>query len=232
VLSVVGLLANPWGARVLAYAVLLPTNRVVMGMVSEWAPASLRDPAGAVSLVSVGVLVVAVARSRPQARAPRAAPADGVAGGLGALGGTGWRLVRARAAGRPLHPGEEASAATGRGRPGEPLASSLVLTALVVTMIPATPQVRRALIAGGALRPELSAAPTAAAGWLAENPQAGRMFNYQPWGSYLEFRLGPKVKPAVDSRIELLPAERWRDYLAIAAGRGDAERLLDEWRVG
>jgi hypothetical protein len=39
-------------------------------MVSESAPASLRDPAGAVLLVSVGVLVVAVARSRPQARAP------------------------------------------------------------------------------------------------------------------------------------------------------------------
>jgi hypothetical protein len=70
VLSVVGLLANPWGARVLAYAVLLPTNRVVTGMVSESAPASLRDPAGAVLLVSVGVLVVAVARPRPQARAP------------------------------------------------------------------------------------------------------------------------------------------------------------------
>jgi hypothetical protein len=70
VLSVVGLLANPWGARVLACAVLLPTNRVVAGMVSEWAPASLRGPAGAVLLVSVGVLVVAVARSRPQARAP------------------------------------------------------------------------------------------------------------------------------------------------------------------
>jgi hypothetical protein len=107
-----------------------------------------------------------------------------------------------------------------------------VLIALAVTMIAATPQVRRALIAGGASRPELNAAPTATAGWLAENPQAGRMFNYQPWGSYLEFRLGPEVKPAVDSRIELLPAERWRDYLAIAAGRWDAERLLDEWRVG
>jgi hypothetical protein len=70
-LSVVGLLANPWGARVLAYAALLPANRVVTGMVSERAPASLRDPAGATLLVSVGVLVVAVARSRPQARAPQ-----------------------------------------------------------------------------------------------------------------------------------------------------------------
>jgi hypothetical protein len=107
-----------------------------------------------------------------------------------------------------------------------------VLIALAVTMMAASLQVRRALVAGGASRPELNAAPTGAAGWLAENPPAGRMFNYQPWGSYLEFRLRPEVKPAVDSRIEFLPAERWRDYLAIAAGRWDAERLLDEWGVG
>lgn len=67
VLSAVGLLANPWGARVLAYAVLLPINQVVTGMVSEWVPASLRNPAGAMLLVSVGVLVLALARSCPQA---------------------------------------------------------------------------------------------------------------------------------------------------------------------
>ena len=47
----------------------------------------------------------------------------------------------------------------------------------------------------------------------------------------MEFRLGPRIQPAVDSRIELLPAERWREYLAIAAGRWDAERLLDRWGI-
>jgi hypothetical protein len=231
VLSLVGLLANPWGARVLAYAVLLPANRVVTGMVSEWAPASLRDPAGAMLLVSVGVLVVAVARS-PQARAPqqllRMALLVGLA--LWAVRASVWFGLALPVALCTLAR-ERAPRLAGADR-GSPLAGSLVLIALAVTMIAATPQVRRALIAGGASRPELNAAPTATAGWLAENPQAGRMFNYQPWGSYLEFRLGPEVKPAVDSRIELLPAERWRDYLAIAAGRWDAERLLDEWRVG
>jgi hypothetical protein len=231
VLSLVGLLANPWGARVLAYAVLLPANRVVTGMVSEWAPASLRDPAGAMLLVSVGVLVVAVARS-PQARAPqqllRMALLVGLA--LWAVRASVWFGLALPVALCTLAR-ERAPRLAGADR-GSPPAGSLVLIALAVTMIAATPQVRRALIAGGASRPELNAAPTATAGWLAENPQAGRMFNYQPWGSYLEFRLGPEVKPAVDSRIELLPAERWRDYLAIAAGRWDAERLLDEWRVG
>jgi hypothetical protein len=44
VLSLIGLLANPWGAGVLAYAAGLPTNPVVTGMVTEWAPATVRDP--------------------------------------------------------------------------------------------------------------------------------------------------------------------------------------------
>ena len=40
--SVAGLLLNPWGARVLAYPALLSTKPAVTGMVTEWAPASLR----------------------------------------------------------------------------------------------------------------------------------------------------------------------------------------------
>jgi hypothetical protein len=107
----------------------------------------------------------------------------------------------------------------------------VVLVALAVALAVALPPVSRAIIPDGASRPELTAAPSAAAGWLAANPQPGRMFNFQPWGSYLEFRLGPRIRPAVDSRIELLPAERWREYLAIAAGRWDAERLLGRWGV-
>jgi hypothetical protein len=47
----------------------------------------------------------------------------------------------------------------------------------------------------------------------------------------LEFRLGSRIQPAVDSRIELLPAERWREYPAIAAGRWDAERLRGRWGI-
>jgi hypothetical protein len=80
-------------------------------------------------------------------------------------------------------------------------------------------------------RPELRDAPVAAATWLAANPQPGRMFNYQPWGSYLEFRLGPRVQVAADSRIEVPPADRWARYQAVVTGRWDAERTLDEWGV-
>ena len=57
------------------------------------------------------------------------------------------------------------------------------------------------------------------------------MFNFQPWGSYLEFRLGPRVQVGFDSRIELPPPDRWSRYRAVTAGRWDTERLLDEWGV-
>ena len=54
----------------LAYAALLPASRTVTGMVTEWAPASIRDPAGAMLLAAIGVLVVALARSRAHAHVP------------------------------------------------------------------------------------------------------------------------------------------------------------------
>jgi hypothetical protein len=57
------------------------------------------------------------------------------------------------------------------------------------------------------------------------------MFNYQPWGSYLELRLGPRTQVGFDSRVELPLAARWDRYLAVVAGRWDTERLLDRWGV-
>jgi hypothetical protein len=98
-----------------------------------------------------------------------------------------------------------------------------------VALVAAAPPLGRTLFGP---RPEMTHAPVAAADWLATNPQPGRMLNFQPWGSYLELRLGPEVQVAFDSRIELPPAGQWDRYQAVVAGRWDAERLLDDWRVG
>jgi hypothetical protein len=231
VLSVIGLLANPWGAGVLAYAARLPTNQVVTGMVTEWAPATVRDPTGAMLLAAIGIAAVVAARSRAPAWVPdrllRMALLAGIS--LWAVRASVWFglvlpvAICALARERPPRPAEADR--------GVPLASGLVLAALAAALVVALPPVSRAIIPDAASRPVLAAAPLAAAGWLAANPQPGRMFNFQPWGSYLEFRLGPRIQPAVDSRIELLPAERWREYLAIVAGRWDAERLLARWDI-
>src|SRR4029453_17495584 len=89
----------------------------------------------------------------------------------------------------------------------------------------ASPPVTRALLSS---RPELQDAPAATASWLAANPQPGQMLNYQPGGSYLEPRPGPRVQVGFDSRIELPPAGQWSRYHAVITGRWDTERLLDE----
>ena len=57
-----------------------------------------------------------------------------------------------------------------------------------------------------------------------------RIWNAQRWGSWLEFAL-PGVPVAVDSRIELIPAEVWSDHLALSAGAPDWAAILDRRRI-
>jgi hypothetical protein len=227
--SVAGLLVNPWGVGVLGYAVSLPANRVVSALITEWAPTSIHDLTGILLLGAVVVLVVALVRAPAPQQVPEQLLRMALLGGLAfwAVRGVAWFglalpvALCALARPRPPRPATEDR--------GAPAVNVLVLATLVVGLVVASPPVKRAL---GDSRPQLTAAPAATADWLAANPQPGRMFNYQAWGSYLEFRLGPRVQVGFDSRIELPPAARWSRYLAVIAGHWDAERQLDEWGVG
>ena len=213
--SVAALLVNPWGPRVLGYAVSLPVNPTVTGVVSEWAAATLRRPAGALILAAIGVLVVALVRAPAPERAPEQLLRMVLLAGL-ALPVALCALAR-----------QDQARPAGAER-GVPVLSGLVLALLAVTLVVVSPPLSGTLLGP---RPDLYAAPAATATWLAANPQPGRMFNYQPWGSYLEFRLGPGAQVGFDSRVEVPPADRWARYQAVITGRWDAERLLEEWRV-
>src|SRR5215211_1080455 len=228
VASIAGLLVNPWGVRLLGYALSLPTNRVVTGMITEWAPTSVRRLPGIVLLLAVGVLVVALVRSPAPQRVPEQLLRMALLGGLAfwVVRGVAWfrlALPVALCALARKHPPRPAAADR-----GSPALNGLVLVALAVALVAAAPPVQRTLLHH---RSDLVAAPVATADWLAANPQPGRMFNYQPWGSYLELRLGPRTQVGFDSRVELPPADRWDRYLAVVAGRWDTERLLDGWGV-
>jgi hypothetical protein len=226
--SVALLLANPWGVRVLGYAVAFPANRAVTGIVTEWGPATLRQPAGVLILAAIGVLVVALVRAPAPERVPEQLLRMGLLAGLAlwAVRAGAWFglalpvALCALARPRPPRPDDRDQ--------GVPLVSGLVLAVLAAALVLGSPPGSRVLLGP---RPQLEAAPAATAAWLAANPQPGRMFNYQPWGSYLEFRLGPRVQVAFDSRIELPPAASWGRYHAVISGRWDAERLLDTWGV-
>jgi hypothetical protein len=226
--GVAALLVNPWGVRVLGYALSLPTSRVITGLVSEWGPANVRQLPGVLLLPAIGILVVALVRAPAPQRVPEQLLRMALLGGLAfwAVRGIAWfglaLPVALCALARP-HPPRPAAPDR-----GSPVLNAMVLVGLAVALVAATPPVQRTLLGP---RAELAAAPVATANWLAANPQPGRMFNYQPWGSYLEFRLGPRVQMGFDSRVELAPAERWDRYLAVVGGRWDAERLLDGWGV-
>jgi hypothetical protein len=229
VASIAGLLVNPWGVRVLGYALSLPTNRGVSGMISEWAPTSVRHLPGIVLLLAVGVLVGALVRSpAPPQRVPEQLLRMALLGGLAfwAVRGVAWfglALPVALCALAREHPPRPVAADR-----AVPVLNGLMLAVLAVALVAAAPPVQRTLLHH---RSNLVAAPVATADWLAANPQPGRMFNYQPWGSYLELRLGPRTQVGFDSRVELPPADRWDRYLAVVAGRWDTERLLDRWGV-
>jgi hypothetical protein len=229
VAGVAGLLVNPWGVRVLGYAVAFPTNQAVTRVMSEWGPINPRDLTGVLVVGGLGLLVVVLVRAPAPGRAPEQLLRMAVLGGLAlwAVRGVAWFglalpvALCALARERPPRP-----AAADRGTPA---VSVLVLGVLAAALVVAAPPLGRTLLGP---RPEMTFAPVAAADWLAANPQPGRMLNFQPWGSYLELRLGPEVQVAFDSRAELPPADQWDRYHAVISGRWDSERLLDEWRVG
>lgn len=64
---------------------------------------------------------------------------------------------------------------------------------------------------------------------VAANP-AARVFNAQRWGSWLELDV-PAARLFADSRIELIPAPAWIDYLQVTAGDASWRGILDRWRV-
>jgi hypothetical protein len=201
---------------------------VITGQVSEWGPTNVRQLPGVLILPAIGVLVIALVRAPAPQRMPEQLLRMALLGGLAfwAVRGIAWFGLALPVALCALdRPGPARPADADRGAP---VLNALVLVGLLVLVMAVTPPVQRTLFGP---RPELVAAPQATADWLAANPRPGRMFNYQPWGSYLEFRLGPRVQVGFDSRIELAPADRWEHYLAVVTGRWDAERLLDRWGV-
>jgi len=222
----VALLANPWGAGVLRYAVALSSNPDVTARVTEWAPATARDLSGAGFFAGLAILVVVLVRTGVPARA-----VDQVAriALLTALtlwtlrAGLWWGLALPVVLASPAREQQPRPAAADRGTP---VLTGSILLLLAVAIAVVAPGTRSLMMPGAPSADRLSVAPVASADWLAAHPQPGRMLNYQPWGSYLEFRLGPAVKPAADSRIELIPSEFWKDYHAIAGGRWDTQRRL------
>ena len=134
-----------------------------------------------------------------------------------------------RADGSPAPRGTASAAATQRARQGSPInfAVGVVLTLAAVALLP----LWRPLGPAGVPIGTLSYAPQGLAAELQSMTRGKSLVSVhvwapQTWGSWLEFA-APVAKVAVDSRVELFPADLWSDIEWVSTGSLDATGMLD-----
>jgi hypothetical protein len=255
-ISVLATLATPFGVDTWRYVANLAGNPEITSQVSEWRPPSPLDPAGAVFYVSLAVVLgMIVFRFRSDAGRPPArfvAPMLSVAafGALGVVTGRGlaWWALAAPVAMVQLQPGlkladvrvpgipglrlrartaREASASESRRSPLNAILAALLILA-GVALLPAWRPAGPSGVPVGVL----SYAPAGAAiDYLRSDAGPGlHIWNPQSWGSWLEL-IAPEHQYAVDSRIELFPADLWSDVDRVRNASGDWRSILDRYGV-
>ncbi len=224
--TVAATVVGPFGLGVWRYVWDVGTDPQVIDVVREWRPTSLRTVQGALFFASALGAVGFLAMRRP------VAPVASLIRlgvffllGLTAVRATVWWGVLVAVDVAALLPEP-----TRRARdPRTPI------NAVALGVLPL-------LLAGSLLR-WLPHADTDHPGDLLQRAPEGitrtlqsvlepgeRFFHPQEWGSWFELAL-PENPVVADSRFELIPPERWREYLAISQGRADWGRILDGWGV-
>lgn len=222
---------TPSGPLVWVYAAGLSTNPAVTARITEWQPTSLRDVPGLLFFASVLAVIVLIARSGRRITWPMLAWLGAFfAIGAFAQRGVAWWPPAAVTvlAGSLIQP----FATTGPAdTPTIRRVNALLLGVLVLACVLALPSGRPTV--PGAIAPAdlVAPAPAGITATLRDLAAPGdRVFNPQLWGSWFEYAL-PDLLVAVDSRIEMFPAEVWARYESVAAGVGDWEGQLDQWGV-
>jgi hypothetical protein len=246
VASVGATLINPYGLGVWGYAAGIAADPTIRRLITEWQPTSPLSFAGVMfygSIVgSVALLAVAVRRGAAGSGASsrfvrRTWPTLIWLVGLAAIGGFAERGVAWWSIGAPIAlAGLLRVAATDRAdapapdRPSREPVRSLVPTVIVGAMLVGVVVLLPVWRSGAALYGPAGlltdAPPGITAAVLAVARPDDRIWNAQRWGSWLEFAV-PATPIAVDSRIELIPADAWTDHLALSAGASDWAGILD-----
>jgi hypothetical protein len=236
-LAAVASIVTPFGAGSWSYAVGLSTNGDVARLVSEWQRTGPLSFAGGLFYLSVlAVAIVLAIAKRRNGRWP-AVPSLLWLGGLVVVGAWAERGIVWWAFGAPVVLAPALAGLSGAlgqaSRPGlarrEPatlqrlnVGISLALVALILLLQPIW-RPSPTLAGPDGL---LTDAPAGmAAAMRATASPADRAVVPQRWASWFEWA-APGVPVMADSRIEVVPASAWADYLAISAGgRGALETL-------
>jgi hypothetical protein len=228
---------NPFGVEVWRYAAGISTNSVITKRITEWQPTSPTTIEGALFFASVALVIIAVVVG---ARRGRRLPLTAylwlvpfAAFGIWAVRGLAWWPFVAAMVVAPLA-GAPAASPTRAPREDPPLIRRLnvaIVAILAVVAVVALPLWRP--LDQGLQAPVLvvGTAPSGITGALRAIVRPGdRILAPQPWGSWFEYAL-PGATVAVDSRIELYPADVWNAIDGIEAGTPGWEEPIRNWDV-
>jgi hypothetical protein len=73
--------------------------------------------------------------------------------------------------------------------------------------------------------------PVDAVGWMGENQQSGRIFNYFPWGGYLLYRSWPSELVFIDGQTDFYGEALTREYEQVITLYQGWEAVLDKYQV-
>lgn len=234
IVSAAAACVTPFGPAVWIYAAGLSTNPQVTGRIAEWVPTSIRSEPGLLFFGSVLAVVVLIARLGKKVPWPTLAflGVFFLVGAYAARGVAWWPLAAVAAVagmiGVPAGTVEKPELVT------KPLFRRLnlgiagVFVFAGVFFLPLWTPIDPRLNAPDKF---LTWAPPGITAKLREVSVPGdRVLNPQEWGAWFEFEF-PSLLVAMDSRIELYPAEVWEDYDGVIAGTEGWQERLDSWGV-
>lgn len=228
-------LVTPFGSDGWRYAVTLSANSEVRTRVIEWQPPTLTDIPGilfwgSVVLVAVAVLVIARRRGAIAWPALLTLGAFGVLAAVAVRGIAWWPPVAAVTIAALAFPAQIEGSAHVHGPRrvprGSPL-NALIAAVLIIAGVGLLPVWRTTDPGTGAPSGLLVFAPsgvTAALRGIAGPDD--RVWNPQPWGSWLEFAV-PAPAYAFDSLIEVIPPEVWAEGDVVTTAGPGWDSILD-----
>ena len=107
----------------------------------------------------------------------------------------------------------------------------LILSGLMGFSIIALPMFRAAFVGDDLHWWASTDTPIDAVNYIRANGLRGRTYHEIGAGSYLMWALWPQQQVFVDSRINLYPAEQWRDYFTVTNGQDGFEEILEKYQV-
>jgi hypothetical protein len=218
---------NPFGAGVWTYVAELSTNPVIRNTISEWAPTTLASLPGWLTVLSgLAVAGILIVRRRPVAWTALVTLAGFFLLALSAQRAiVWWGLVAPVAMAGILSEDSPAIERADRPVTESSLPARVIVAALVLGVVALAPWFR-----GSSYQTFLGAAPPGLTDAVRQLPAGSRLMVHQPWGSWFEFAV-PDDPVFVDSRIEIIPEDVWKEYGEVGFAGAGWKDVLDGQRV-